>query len=105
MGRLPAIALFAADDEAAAAEDDVPMFKREDAAADAAATDPPPVLRPATCAASDRRVTAAAADMVEQVAMPCSSKFGRNQCRNGKIWMADGKRAKKTNKNGSGDRD
>ena len=68
MGRLPAIALFAADDEAAAAEDDVPMFKREDAAADAAATDPPPVLRPATCAASDRRVTAAAAEehMVEQ---------------------------------------
>ena len=44
------------------AEDDAPMFKRE-ATAD---TDPP--LRPETCAASDRRVTAAAAaeDMAEQ---------------------------------------
>ena len=67
MGRLPASALLAADDEEAEAEDDVPIFKREDAAADAAGTDPQPVLRPATCAASDRRVTAAAAeDMVEQ---------------------------------------
>ena len=48
-------------------EQDGPVFKREDAAAEATAdTDPP--LRPATCAASDRRVTAAAAaeDMAEQ---------------------------------------
>ena len=59
MGRLPPIALLAA-------EEDVPMFKREEAAAEAAAADAL-LLRPATCAASERRVTAAAAeDMVEQ---------------------------------------
>ena len=57
------------------AEDDVPMFKRE-ATAD---TDPP--LRPETCAASDRRVTAAAAaeDMAEQVGNAVAILFVRKK--------------------------
>jgi hypothetical protein len=67
MDRLPEVLAIALPPEDEAEKDeaeDVPMFKREDAAVDAAAADPPG--RPATCAASDRRVTAAAAEVMAE---------------------------------------